>query len=167
MVRTRALVMLAETVAPVTTLRRCTHRLLAVFSMRRRVNSHSILVDVRAVLNKLRLTRRGRRRVCVDCQRCKQNHRKDDLCENCYVDFPCQYQCQAPLDLLLCLIRRAQNFFRFARTDPTGARALRLYRSDRLCRRERPKASALRPAGDAPNCRLRGSRTHYWERSSW
>ena len=85
MVRTRALVMPAETVTPVTTLCRRTHRLFAIFSVRGRVNPYSIFVDVRAVLNKLRFTRRGRRRVRVDCQRCKQNHRKCNPRENIHV----------------------------------------------------------------------------------
>lgn len=66
MMGTRALVMSAETVGQVTTLRRRTRRLFTVPSARRRVNPYSVFVDVRAVLNKLRLARRGRRRVCVD-----------------------------------------------------------------------------------------------------
>jgi len=99
MVRTCAFVMPAETVTPVTTLRRRTYRLFAVLSMRWRVNSYSVFVDVRAVLNKLRFARRARRRVRVNYQRCNQSHRKDDLRENFHVDFPCLHQCHAPLKL--------------------------------------------------------------------
>jgi hypothetical protein len=69
MMGTRALVMSAETVGQVTTLRRRTRRLFTVLSVRRRVNPYSVFVDVRAVLNKLRFARRGRRCVCMDYYR--------------------------------------------------------------------------------------------------
>jgi hypothetical protein len=92
MVGTRALVMPAEAVTPVTTLCRRAHRLFAVFSMRGRVNPYSLYVDVRAVLNQLRLARRGRRRVCMDYQRRDQSHRKYDPCQNFHADSPCLNQ---------------------------------------------------------------------------
>jgi hypothetical protein len=68
MMRTRALVMSTETVTQVTTLRRRARQLFTVFSVRRRVNPYSF-VDVRAVLNKLRFARRGRRCVRMDYYR--------------------------------------------------------------------------------------------------
>jgi len=95
MMRTRALVMPAETVTQVATLRRRARRLFTVPSVRRRVNPYSVFVDVRAVLNKLRIAGRGRGCVCMNCQGRNQGHRQDDLCENFHVDYPCLHQCRA------------------------------------------------------------------------
>jgi hypothetical protein len=107
MMRTRALVMSTETVTQVTTLRRRARRLCTVFSVRRRVNPYSVFVDVRAVLNKLRFARRGRRCVRMDYYRRNQGQCQDDLCENFQVDFPCLYPCHAPLSQRLSVIQPA------------------------------------------------------------
>jgi hypothetical protein len=105
MVRTRALVVPAETVTPVTTLCRRSHRLFAVSSMRRRVNPYPVYVDVRPALNQLRFARRGRRRVCMNYQGCYESHRKYELRENFYVDSPCLNQCLTHPNLLECVVR--------------------------------------------------------------
>jgi hypothetical protein len=75
MMRTRALVVSTKTVAAIPALRRCTNGGVASLGMRGRVNPYSVFVDVRAVLDELRFAWGGRRRVCLDCNRCNQGYR--------------------------------------------------------------------------------------------
>src|SRR5579863_7331340 len=99
MVRTRTSVVSAETVAPVTTLRRRTHGLFAGFGMRGRVNPFSVFVDVGAMFDKLRIVwcRRRWRRVGEDSKWCDQSHRENDLQENFHADSPCLFRyCASP-----------------------------------------------------------------------
>jgi len=85
--RTRALVVSAETVAAIPALRRCTDWRFASLGMRGRVNPYSVFVDVRAVLDKLRFARGGRRRrrVCLDSNRCNQGYREEEFRQNFHV----------------------------------------------------------------------------------
>jgi hypothetical protein len=162
MVRTRALVVSAETVTPVTTLCGRSHRLFAVFSMRRRVNPYSVCVDVRAVLNQLRLARRGRRRVRMDYQRCNQSHRKYDHRENFHADSPCLNQRLTHPNLLQCVVRGASNLCLYspgAGPISLSFAILAILSIERLCRRDEVSGiRVLDPAGVARDSRFRWSR---------
>lgn len=121
MVRTRASVMSAETVAPIATLRGRTGRLFSVLGMCGRVNPFSIFVDVRTMFDQLRFVRcRHRwRRAGESCERCDQRRAENDLHENFHADLPSERLCNRswPMSRRAGMRRRARP-----RVSPDRAR---------------------------------------------